>query len=123
MKKLIIDKWCKDILGQQKFESNGESWGIARLIELSKDLEIFEIPLIGLNINNLCPRIENLKDFVAQMKHTLDVDLKYPIILDDEGYVMDGRHRIAKALLNNKATIKAVRFETMPTPCGYIDKK
>ncbi|GAG07020.1 unnamed protein product, partial [marine sediment metagenome] len=43
-----------------------------------------------------------------------DADLSCPIILDDEGYVMDGRHRVMKALLLKKETIKAVRFEKNP---------
>jgi len=45
--------------------------------------------------------------------------LSYPIILDDEGYVMDGRHRIFKALLKNKPSIKAVRFTKTPK-CDFI---
>lgn len=47
-------------------------------------------------------------------------DLSYPIILCSEGRVMDGMHRVAKALLANRHTIKAVRFETTPEP-DYVD--
>jgi len=37
--------------------------------------------------------------------------LKYPIILSKEGRVMDGMHRIIKALLLGHKTIKAVQFK------------
>jgi len=57
------------------------------------------------------------------MKQVRDCDLNFPIILDDEGYVLDGRHRIIKALYEEQETIKAVRFEIMPEPCGFIEEK
>ena len=119
--KIIINKWCP-VLANQKYEADGFSWSIIRLIELSKDLEVFEIPLSGLNLCSLYPKINNMLDFVGHMKQVNDANLKYPIILDNEGFVIDGRHRIAKALLNNKQTIKAVRFQIMPGCDGKIDE-
>lgn len=40
----------------------------------------------------------------------MDADLSYPIILGHDGRVMDGMHRIARALLEGRAEIDAVRF-------------
>ncbi len=57
-----------------------------------------------------------MREFVGHIQKVLDADLTYPIILDDEGYVMDGRHRIAKALLEGHESIKFVRFEKTPGP-------
>ena len=93
-------------------------WGkrryiVSKLIEAAKDLEPFEIPLIGLNITALID-IQSMSDFVGHMKRVLEVDLSYPIILDDEGFIMDGRHRVAKALLEGRTTISAVRFDETP---------
>jgi hypothetical protein len=45
-----------------------------------------------------------------------DVDLSHPIILGVDGRVMDGMHRIAKALLEGRSTISAVRLEVHPDP-------
>jgi hypothetical protein len=39
-----------------------------------------------------------------------EVDLGYPIILGYDGRVMDGMHRIARALLEGRDEISAVRF-------------
>jgi hypothetical protein len=45
-----------------------------------------------------------------------EVDWTYPIILGFDGRVMDGMHRIAKALLQRRTTIRAVQFETHLEP-------
>ena len=38
-----------------------------------------------------------------------EVDLSYPIILGPDGRVMDGMHRVARAILEGRQTIAAVR--------------
>ena len=45
-----------------------------------------------------------------------EVDLDYPIILCADGHLMDGMHRVAKALYEGRKNIKAVRFEVTPEP-------
>jgi hypothetical protein len=45
-----------------------------------------------------------------------EVDLSYPIILCSEGRVMDGMHRVAKALYERKEKIIAVQFRETPEP-------
>ncbi len=49
----------------------------------------------------------------------LESDLAYPVILSSDGRVMDGMHRICKALLEGRPEIEAVRFEHDPEP-DYI---
>lgn len=44
-----------------------------------------------------------------------------PLILDEDGEVMDGRHRLMKAMLTGAETIKAVRFDENPSPCQVKD--
>jgi len=55
---------------------------------------------------------------VMHMRAVSNADLNYPIILDEDGEILDGRHRIMKALFLGKETIKAVRFEENPRPCS-----
>ena len=55
------------------------------------------------------------------MKAVRDCDLDYPIIMDEDGDVMDGRHRIMKAILEDQKTIKAVRFKRNPDACRIED--
>lgn len=112
----------KKHLENQNFCWGNRVWKVARLIALAEGLEPFDIPVKHLNICGLYPKeIETTKDFVYHVEKVLEADLDYPIILDDEGYVMDGRHRVIKALLGKKETIKAVRFEVTP-PCCYERK-
>jgi len=93
------------------------SWSIARLFELSRELTVMEIPLEHLNIYYLYDRI-TLREMVMHMKAVNDADLDMPIILDEDGELMDGRHRIMKAMLTGAETIKAVRFDENPSPCS-----
>lgn len=102
--------------GNQKCsDSQGNVWSVANLIEDARDLPIMEIPLEHLNIDKELDAM-NLRAFVAHLKHVRDADLKYPIILDENGSIFDGFHRVAKALLLGEKTIKAVRFESDPPP-------
>jgi hypothetical protein len=108
--------------GQQFIDTrNGEKhiWFVNRLVVLAKDLPVFDIPLAGVNTYNLQPKDEGFNSWITHIKKVNDADLSFPIILDDEGYVMDGRHRIAKAILEGRKTIKAVRFPVTP-PCDFV---
>jgi hypothetical protein len=49
----------------------------------------------------------------------LDSDLAFPVILSSDGRVMDGMHRICKALMQGFDDIEAVRFVQDPEP-DYI---
>lgn len=109
-----INEWAD--LSAQKFTNGKEEWLISNLVSLASKLPIQEMPLEHLNIYNLYPKISSMRGFVMHIKGVLKADLICPIILDDEGYVMDGRHRIAKALLEEHETIKFVRFEETPKP-------
>jgi hypothetical protein len=45
-----------------------------------------------------------------------EADLSFPIILSSSGAVMDGMHRIAKAIRHGRHEIEAVQFEEDPEP-------
>lgn len=45
-----------------------------------------------------------------------EADMSFPIILSSDGRVMDGRHRVAKAMLEGHETIEAVKFSQDPEP-------
>ncbi len=91
-------------------------WSVARLLELSRNLKVMTIPLDHLHIAYTYDKLY-LREMVMHMAAVNAADLEYPIILDEDGELMDGMHRIMKALLLNKKTIKAVRFEKNPPPC------
>lgn len=96
-------------------------WSVARLIELSKNLPVMEIPLDHLNIWHKYEKI-TIREMVMHINVIMNADLNFPIILDEDGEIMDGRHRIMKALFQKKSTIKAVRFDENPSPCKVIEE-
>lgn len=79
-----------------------------------------DIPLDHLNVYHLYNNL-TLRDMVMHIQAVNDADLSKPIILDEDGELMDGRHRIMKCLLLGIKTIKAVRFDENPYPCKESD--
>lgn len=47
-------------------------------------------------------------------------DLSYPIILSASGGLMDGGHRLARALIDGHTHVDAVRFDTDPAPDWFV---
>jgi len=96
-------------------------WSVARLFTLAKDLPVMEIPINHLNVWYKYEKL-TLREMVMHFKAVQDADLSYPIILDEDGEIMDGRHRVMKAILEGQETIKAVRFDENPSPCEIEEK-
>lgn len=108
-------------IDQQVSRIGGHEWSVARLHQLSKDLPIMEIPIDHLNVYEIYEKL-TIREMVMHMKAVNDADLSYPIILDEDGDLMDGRHRIMKTLLLGLPTIKAVRFDENPAPCRVTEE-
>lgn len=97
-------------------------WSVARLHQIAVDLPVYDIPIVALNLSDvLSDGGMRVREFLGHMKAVLAADLNYPIILDEDGEIMDGRHRILRAMHEKRSTIKAVRFEENPTPCRVED--
>ncbi len=61
------------------------------------------------------------RSIAAHLELVRATDLAYPIILCAEGRLMDGMHRVVKALSQGETHILAVRFTMTPEP-DYINK-
>ena len=99
-----------------------DAWDVDRLIELSRALPVRDVALDSIDeIDSVYwfgdqvdrPTVRRVVDHLRLIE---DVDFSHPIILGVDGRVMDGMHRIAKALLEGRSTISAVRFATHPDP-------
>lgn len=109
-----IKKWC---LPQDQMCTLGRhSWSIPRLFELVRELPVMEVPLDHMNVYYTYPSL-TLREMVMHMQAVNAADLDKPVILDEDGELMDGRHRIMKALLTGQTIIKVVRFDENPSPC------
>ena len=98
-----------------------DAWDVERLIELSASFNvedaslaaIWEVDTIYWFDDREQPTVRKVIEHVRLIQ---DVDMTYPIILGPDGRVMDGMHRVARALLEGRETIRAVRFEAVPEP-------
>lgn len=115
MKKL---KWHSP--SEQMAQIGRHNWSVARLFELARDLPVMQIPLDHLNVYFRYDKV-TLREMVMHMQAVIDADLTKPIILDEDGELMDGRHRLMKAMLYEHKFILAVRFEENPAPCKVTD--
>ncbi len=102
-----------------------DAWDVDRLIELSRELTIMDVDpaTIGELDSVYWFDTANPATVRAVIEHArliAAVDPKYPVILGPDGRVMDGMHRIARALLDRRPTIRAVRFEELPPP-DFVD--
>ena len=98
-----------------------DAWDVDRLIALTSSFDTEEVPLdLIWEVDTVYwfdererPTVKKVIDHVRLIQ---DVDMTHPIILGPDGRVMDGMHRIARALLDGAATIPAVRFDVLPDP-------
>ena len=103
-------------------ESGFDAWDVDRLIRLSRGLPVQSVPVASISEVDTGYWFEGsavrptVRSVVEHAKLMLEADLSYPIILGHDGRVMDGMHRIARALLEGVAEISAVRFESLPEP-------
>jgi len=92
------------------------AWDVDRLVELSRDFPRIQVRLSDVEGDH------DWSDDVAAHDRLIDeADLSFPIILAADGRVMDGRHRIAKAIREGHDTIAAVQFERDPEP-DYVGR-
>ena len=93
-----------------------DAWDVDRLSELSRDLPVHMLAVKSIGEVDTAYWFEGITvapTVRAVVDHTrlmLAADLSYPVILGHDGRVMDGMHRIARALLDGVAEIRAVRF-------------
>jgi hypothetical protein len=99
-----------------------DAWDVDHLIELSRTLPVEAIDVASIadvdsvywiGADGSAPTVRIL---VKHMKLIENVDLGFPIILSVDNRVMDGMHRVAKALLEGVPTVLAVRFAVQPEP-------
>jgi len=110
-----IPKWCD--YKEQSCTVGRHTWSVARLIELSKGLPVMDVPLNHLDLWHTYEKL-SMRELVMHMNAINAADLTKPIIMDEDGSIMDGRHRIMKAMLAGHNTILAVRFDENPAPCS-----
>jgi hypothetical protein len=99
-----------------------QAWDVDRLVALTKDLPRFRIELAAIvELDepywfSSGARDATCRAVIEHARYIEEADMSFPIILSSDGRVMDGMHRVGKALLEGAGSIVAVRFEHNPEP-------
>jgi len=102
------------------------AWDVDNLVESTRDFPVRSVKLSDiaeLDENFWYKGANDVPTVRSMVQHFLlvrETELEYPIILSEKGRVMDGMHRVAKALLLGHEEISAVRFSVDPPP-DYTD--
>jgi hypothetical protein len=102
--------------------SDTHVWDVHKLIRAASDLPRINVPVdeIGEVDENWWYQEANAVPTPRSMAHHMRLvektSLEYPIILCASGRLMDGMHRVVKAIAEERAHILAVRFQITPAP-------
>lgn len=96
------------------------AWDVDRLVCLSNNFPRKRIPLSSIQeLDQTWSNEDEKPTWRAMLEHIKlidEADLSFPIILSSSGAVMDGMHRIIKALRADQKEIEAVQFIDDPDP-------
>ena len=95
------------------------AWDVDRLVALSRDLPRRQVPLGDireLDADWFDDEAFTWRTLLEHMDLIEQADLAYPIILSAGGAVMDGMHRVARAVRQGRTEIDAVQFPEDPEP-------
>lgn len=106
------------------YEDSKHIWEVPKLVKYveANGYKVFDMPIVGVYINHLPWGIESFKDVAYHVDRAMQSDLKYPILIDDTGYICDGWHRLLKAIIKGKSSVRAIRIDHMPQ-ADKIEKK
>jgi hypothetical protein len=100
----------------------GDVWEVDKLIEATQH---FEVKRFDVNKIDLDDALEwtnnNVRDMIKHYQRIVGADIGIPIILRSDGLVMDGWHRIIRAIAECHP-LNYVQFEVDPPPDYNMDE-
>lgn len=94
------------------------AWDVDRLVALARHIEPQLVPVASiLELDERYWGEPMICRNVAEHARLInEADLNYPVILSSDGRIMDGMHRVLKALNLGESHVRAVRFVADPEP-------
>ena len=122
--KSLIDVYRNDFKGFEDSyysDSTGNKWSAKYLYEKVKEhnLKAEKVKLRHLDLSHLpwqSGAIQNMDCFIYHAVRVQGCDTSIPIVMRQDGQIIDGWHRVAKAVLEGKKEILAYRFECYIEP-------
>jgi hypothetical protein len=98
-----------------------DAWDVDRLIQLAARQPVEQVPLTAIREidseywfdHGYRPTVRAVAEHCRLVN---EADPTYPILLDPTGGVLDGMHRVARALLDGRHRIAARRLPALPDP-------
>jgi len=98
-------------------EHTGNVWKVETLINASAKLSVFKFYLDKISLEYpIAWHLTNIRDIINHFNRIDNANLRTPIILRPDGRVMNGWHRIIKAMAQNKKYVLAKQFTESPPP-------
>ena len=102
------------------------AWDVDRLVRLSRELPVRAVRLAEIRELDQAVFGEDepptWRSFAAHLRLVEETELAYPIIRAADGAVMDGMHRVIKALVQGRETVDSVQFAADPAP-DYVGRR
>lgn len=117
----LVDEW--DYMDGTYSIGDGKKWSVARLIKLAEDFPVYEVPVFTFP-TYFWPWEDdlNLDSFISHVNRVQSADLDVPLLISPSGGIIDGTHRLCKAVLEKRETVKVKYFKELPSPdCTYKD--
>ncbi len=98
--------WKSQVVSKQSISDliNQIEKGTYRTKEIEIDLNTINIQWYWFT------KADSLFEFMVHYKMIENADLSFPVIVDYKWHIVDGRHRLAKAILTWQKTIKAIQI-------------
>lgn len=106
----------------RKIGDDLHAWDVHRLIRLSRAHPVEDRPLEAfaeLDQNwwfDQPGQLPSPRALAGHMALVAQADPGFPVLLCAEGRLMDGMHRLVKALLEGRKSVPAIRFAVTPPP-------
>ncbi|RAP76422.1 chromosome partitioning protein ParB [Paenibacillus montanisoli] len=97
-------------------------WDVEKLWEISKHLPVHKIKIDSIKeldqdcwfADSRSAPIPTIRNVARHCQRIINANMEYPILLCADGQLIDGGHRIAKALIEEKSEIDAVFIQLPP---------
>ncbi len=110
----MAEKHSRPVSGGRGF------WWTKSLWAAAEDLPVIQVALADvMELDEDCwfgGKAPTCREVAEHSRRIADADLRYPVIFAADGRLMDGGHRIARAWLEGRVEVAAVRFEVDPEP-------
>ena len=115
------DRYTPVEYDKQVHKVGNKIWYVSTLVELSKTMpietrKVEDIRAIKLNLPLLKNHGVTHVELAYHMKVAMEANMDYPILLGRDGRILDGHHRLIKAIALGVPEIKVVQFKIDPEP-------